>query len=126
MSKVIAMVSAFLSSVASVFAVEGAMATKAMPGEDRTAWRKQTIGDVFAIGYEDGIQKAIEILYAIESEETRMAVRLSRQDHQTILARILEETKAMPSDFDFRPKLSDLILGLSQVAGAEELSETVG
>lgn len=115
MCKVIAMVSAFLSSVASVFAVEGSMSTEVVPGPDRAAWRKQTTRDVFALGYEDGVKKAIEILCAIEEEEGRTGVSLSRQDHQRLLAQILEETKAMPSDFDFRPKLGDLILTLSQV-----------
>jgi hypothetical protein len=115
MCKVIAMVSAFLSSVASVFAVESSMAAEVMPGTDRAVWRKQTTRDVFALGYEDGVKKAIEILSAVEKEEGRTGVSLSRQDHQRILAQILEETKAMPSDFDFRPKLSDLILTLSQV-----------
>ena len=93
MRKATLVLAAFLSSLASCLAAKDSIPIETTSEVPKTPWRKQTANDVFLTGYEQGVERAIEAIRAIEMRETDTGVRLSREGYQMAVLKVLEEIK---------------------------------
>jgi hypothetical protein len=91
MRKATLVLAAFLSSLASCLAAKDSIPIETTSEARKTPWRKQTANDVFLTGYEQGVERAMEAIRAIEKRETDTGVRLSREGYQMAVFKVLKE-----------------------------------
>jgi hypothetical protein len=98
MRKATLVLAAFLSSLASCLAAKDSIPIETTSEVRKAPWRKQTVNDVFLTGYEQGVQRSIDAIRTIEKREAETGLRLSREEYQMAVLKMLDEIKDIGDD----------------------------